>query len=167
MEDANQTNEMKVCGGCSADLLKRDQYCRRCGMKQPSQQSQYSPGNSTGLMTGGVTPGVITTGAVALNGVTASRLIDPLLAMQHLAAKETAALPEVTEADPYHKVSGPLVEAVAVGIAANALCKFQNQFVKQAFSLLLSIPIWLMIVLLSPFDAYIAAKNISGQAALK
>ena len=167
MEDANQTSVMRVCGACSADLLERDKYCRRCGLKQPSQQSQFTSRNSTGLSTESITPVEIATGAVAINGATASRLIDPLLTMKPAVAVETSALPDAPEANPYHRVSGPLVEAVAVGLAANAFSKFQNQFVRQSFSLLLSIPIWLMIILLSPFDAYIAAKNISSQGALK
>ena len=104
------------------------------------------------------------TNIVAIDGVTANRLIDPLLGVRSSTNALTAAFPE---ANPYHKVSGPLVEAVAIGIAANTFGKFQNHFVRQSFSLLLSIPIWLMIVLLSPFDAYIAAKNISSQGALK
>ena len=167
MEDPNQTNLIKVCSACSADLLERDKYCRRCGLKQPLQESQSSPGNSTEAFADDITPNGAPTGAVEINGATASSLIDPLLTMKPSVAIETSALSDAPEDNPYHRVSGPLVEAVAVGLSGNALRKFQNQFVRQTFSVLLSIPIWLMIILLSPFDAYIAAKNISSQGALK
>lgn len=144
MENANQTNEIKICGACGADLLERDKYCRRCGIQQPTASE--------------ITTSNIMTNAIAVGGLTASSLIN------RPAAAPTSAL---TEADTYHKVSGPLVEAVTVGITASAFSKSHSQLVRRSLSALLSIPIWLMIILLSPFDAYFAAKHISSQVALK
>ena len=139
MEDANLTNEIRICGACSADLLERDKYCRRCGTRQPTTTA-------------------ITTNVITVSGILASNIIEPL------PAAPTSAL---SEADTYHKVSRPLVEAVTAGLTTNAFGKSHSRLVRQSLSVLLSIPIWLMIILLSPFDAFFAAKHISSQDALK
>jgi ribosomal protein L40E len=144
MEDANRTNEIKICSSCGVDLLERDNYCRRCGVRQPRTCDALASG--------------VTTGAVTESGSTANKLIN------HLTVASTSAL---SETDTYHKVSGPLVEAVTEGISAHAHSKFHSQLVRRSLSALISIPIWLMIILLSPFDAYFAAKHISSQVALK
>jgi hypothetical protein len=139
MEDTNQTSVMKICGACGLDLLGRDKYCRHCGIKQPTTNS-------------------ITTGVVTISGLATSNLL-----YQPPAAPTSA----LFEADTYHKVSEPLVEAVAMRITARAFGKSHGQFVRSALSALISITIWLMIVLLAPLDAYFAAKDISSQVALK
>ena len=144
MEDANRTNEIKIYSSCGVDLLERDNYCRRCGVRQPK--------------TGDTLAGDVTTGAVTVSGSTANNLIN------HLSVASTSTL---SETDTYYKVSGPLIEAVALGISAHAHSKFHSNLVRRSLSALISIPIWLMIILLSPFDAYFAAKHISSQAALK
>jgi hypothetical protein len=139
MEDAYQKNEIKICGACGADLLERDKYCRHCGIKQPAANR-------------------FMTSAITVSGVASSNLVYPL------PATPTSAL---LEPDTYHKVSGPLVGAVAAGITPRVFGIFHGQFVRHGISALISIPIWLMIILLSPFDAYFAAKDISNQVALK
>ena len=57
-----------------------------------------------------------------------------------------------------NRVSGPLVSAVIASLAGSP--DAQSQFVKRAILALISIPIWLIIILLSPLDAYAAAKNL-------
>jgi hypothetical protein len=59
----------------------------------------------------------------------------------------------------YRRVSGPLVSAVVAGVSANSPQSY-GRFMKRAILALISIPIWLIIVLLSPLDAYAAAKNL-------
>lgn len=56
-------------------------------------------------------------------------------------------------------VSGPLVSAVIASVSSGSPDE-QSRFVKRAILALISIPIWLIIVLLSPLDAYAAAKNL-------
>ena len=34
IEDANRTNEIKIRSSCGVHLLERDNYCRRCGVRQ-------------------------------------------------------------------------------------------------------------------------------------
>ena len=62
---------------------------------------------------------------------------------------------------PYGRVSGPLVKALVAGVAGGRAGEPGGRVVRTVVQALVSIPIWLMIVLLSPIDAYVAAKSIS------
>jgi hypothetical protein len=62
----------------------------------------------------------------------------------------------------YHSISGALVAAVATGISQSK-AQLHSRLAKWLLSALVSIPIWLLIVLLSPFDAYATARAISKQ----
>ena len=62
----------------------------------------------------------------------------------------------------YQSISGALVAAVAMAISHNTV-QPHSRLVKWLISALVSIPIWLLIVLLSPFDAYATARAISKQ----
>lgn len=64
---------------------------------------------------------------------------------------------------PYGKVSGPLVEALVAGVSGGHAAEPGGRVVRSLVQALVSVPIWLMIVLLSPIDAYVAAKSISRQ----
>ena len=64
---------------------------------------------------------------------------------------------------PYSKVSGPLVEALVAGVLSGRATESSGRVVRSLVQALVSVPIWLMIVLLSPIDAYVAAKSISRQ----
>jgi hypothetical protein len=59
-------------------------------------------------------------------------------------------------------VSGRLLAAVVSGVSPR-IAPLHNPLLKWLISALLSIPILLIIVLLSPLDAYAAAKTISKQ----
>ena len=60
----------------------------------------------------------------------------------------------------YHPVSGPLVRAVAAGVPANASQSQMGNVTRRMLLALMAIPIWVMIILLSPLDAYTSAKII-------
>ena len=60
----------------------------------------------------------------------------------------------------YHPVSGPLVKAVAEGVPASASHSVPRELPKKVLFALMAIPIWVMIILLSPLDAYASAKII-------
>jgi predicted amidophosphoribosyltransferase len=62
----------------------------------------------------------------------------------------------------YQSISGALVAAVATGIS-HSTARLHSRLAKWLLSALVSIPIWLLIVLLSPFDAYATARAISKQ----
>lgn len=64
---------------------------------------------------------------------------------------------------PYGRVSGPLVRALVESVSGGRSTEPAGRVVRSIVQALVSIPIWLMIVLLSPIDAYVAAKSISRQ----
>ena len=82
-------------------------------------------------------------------------------------ASDSAARERVThhldKADICHPVSGPLMKAVARGIPAASSSGARQLLGRRLILAFISVPIWLMIVLLSPFDAYTAAKIISNR----
>lgn len=63
----------------------------------------------------------------------------------------------------YRSFSGPLVHAVTNGVAKNATTQLQNPVAKGVVCALISLPIWLLIVLLSPLDAWIATRSATTQ----
>jgi hypothetical protein len=73
-------------------------------------------------------------------------------------ARATSSLPQ----DISPLVSSRLVAAALSGISTQG-APSHNRLFKWLISALLSIPIWLIIVLLSPLDAYTTAKTISKQ----
>ena len=63
----------------------------------------------------------------------------------------------------YHPVSGPLVNAVSAGVPTSAPLSPAGSFSKRMLLALMAIPIWVMIILLSPLDAYASAKIIGNR----
>ncbi len=63
----------------------------------------------------------------------------------------------------YHRVSGLLVNAVTSGALAGSPANDLSPAMKRAILALIWIPIWLIIVLLSPLDAYSAVKSLARQ----
>lgn len=63
----------------------------------------------------------------------------------------------------YHPVSGPLVNAVIAGVPARTQPSPAGTLSKRMLLALMSIPIWVMIILLSPLDAYTSAKIIGNR----
>jgi hypothetical protein len=66
------------------------------------------------------------------------------------------------QADTFNSVSASLLNAIAAGAQAGA-AQLDSQCARRAVSALIAIPLWLMIVLLSPIDAYATAKAIAVQ----
>jgi hypothetical protein len=60
----------------------------------------------------------------------------------------------------YHPVSGPLVKALAAGVPTRTSLSTTGGVTKRMLLALMTIPIWVMIILLSPLDAYASAKII-------
>jgi len=76
----------------------------------------------------------------------------------------TSVLAPATRAEVYRRVSGPLVDAVVTGALSGEARENQSRFIKRVTLALITIPIWLIIVLLSPLDAYAAVKNLARQS---
>ena len=84
--------------------------------------------------------------------------LDRAVVSRALSAYLTTGLKPATN---LHHVSGPLVSAVVATLATGPALHPRPSIFARAITALLSIPLWLMIVLLSPLDAYAAAKNLS------
>jgi hypothetical protein len=63
----------------------------------------------------------------------------------------------------YHPVSGPLVSALLENVPANAQHSPAQSLSKQLLLALMAVPIWVMIILMSPLDAYTSAKIIGSR----
>jgi hypothetical protein len=63
----------------------------------------------------------------------------------------------------YHRVSAPLVSAAVTSALGGPSKANQSALMKKLILGLISIPIWLIIVLLSPLDAYAAVRDLARQ----
>lgn len=71
----------------------------------------------------------------------------------------TSCLPET---DDCRRFSGSLMKSLVGNISVRA-ARINNRFAKLVISMLAVAPIWLVIVLLAPFDAYFAARSIANE----
>lgn len=86
----------------------------------------------------------------------------------HINHKETRIASDLktsplAEKDSYHKVSGSLLKAVTASVSARAFEQINKRAAKNLVFILVSIPVWLLIILFSPLDAYIAARDVASQ----
>jgi hypothetical protein len=134
MSDAGDaiTVAVKSCGSCAGGLLEYDKFCRWCG----TRQLDLTAGGQSDI------PPSTVPASSGLSPFTTSALDQP------------CAAPGL-----YRSVSGPLVSAVIAGVSARA-SQEQSRLARRAILALISFPIWLIIILLSPLDAYAAAKNL-------
>jgi hypothetical protein len=93
---------------------------------------------------------------ISLTGSCVTSALDPRLALC-----ETRPLEE--EAEAYQPLSGALVKVVAQGVAEKARLYGSGRGGKRLIAVLATVPLWLLIVLLSPLEAYAAAKAIAKQ----
>lgn len=78
-------------------------------------------------------------------------------------ACETSALAADAQDKADCRMSAPLVSAVLAGALVGTPTYNQSPFVKRVILAVISIPVWLIIVLLSPLDAYAAVKSLERQ----
>lgn len=62
------------------------------------------------------------------------------------------------------RASGKLLSSIQSAVSANLATYPVNRVAKRIVIALISIPLWMLIVLLSPLDAYVAAKAIAKQS---
>lgn len=141
MSDRNldETLQVKACPTCGAGLLETDRYCRWCGRRQTGRAEPSSKGDCQG-----------------------DRMETVGEAVREPAAYVTSTLQlRAVESDRYHSVSAPLVDALATGMAGNEQPLLCTGLVRKTLATLMAVPIWLILVLLSPLDAFVAAKSVS------
>lgn len=82
--------------------------------------------------------------------------------LQH---KSECATQRFSESDAMHQsFSGSLVQAVTTGVSQRTTALQTNRWTMRLVGVLVAVPLWLMIVLLSPLEALAAAKAISDRA---
>ncbi len=156
MQDLNQRNETRICFACAAELKELDKFCRNCGAEQVTVTGETSS-NELRLV----------------QQVNTSSDISPVTGCWTPVESTETLEPEGTESmsyktgDSYRRVSGPLVDTVTAQSATRVSGRLHNQAVRHVLSALLAIPIWLIIVVLSPVDAYLAAKEIAGKGRVR
>ena len=135
---ANQSEStgIRLCHACNNDMLVCDRYCRRCGAQQTESMLQNEIGKQSDA------------------SIATTKDLDDMSSF--------VTAPLQTE-DLYHTVSSPLVKSVTERLAANKTARLKSRWSRGLILALISIPIWLMIVLLSPFDAYTAARSTVEQ----
>jgi hypothetical protein len=147
MDTANQeTVPIKPCCGCGVGLLEESIFCRLCGARQF---------NSPGVGLSEALPRECRHPSLPLLLATpAGRDACPPRAM------ESYKTSKLSHPILYHPVSGPLVKAVVEGVPACASHSVPRELPKKVLFALMAFPIWVMIILLSPLDAYASAKII-------
>jgi hypothetical protein len=130
-----ETTGFKQCEVCGAAQNKRDKFFRRCGVSR----SRY--GEPSHWATAGVAGGIVWR---------ADR-----------AGCET--VPLSGSGTLRRSYSGPLVGMVAQQLSEQTSSLRANHWAMLLISMLVAVPLWLMIVLLSPLDAYVAAKDLARQ----
>jgi hypothetical protein len=137
--DPNSTVSVKPCSACGFGLLENDRFCRQCGSKQVE-----------------ATIPAVFIDPEGLPPATRSGQLDrPPHSYQ-----TTLISGHDTEERLYGSISGPLVSAIVRSLSSTAPVGFCGRVVRKAFSTLISIIIWLMMVLLSPIDAYLAPRSV-------
>jgi hypothetical protein len=124
---------LERCAHCLAAVYEHDHFCRQCGVVLEAR----SPRINTDEMSERPTSELalpVTKYATA-----------PLMPM-----------------DARRPVSGSLLKLVTAETTGAAL-QCDNPFLRRVMMALISLPIWLMIILLSPFDAYIATKAVGAR----
>jgi hypothetical protein len=132
----SETIAIMACKACGAAIPQSDRFCRSCGTGQTESLTKSAGERSVG-----------------------SVAYDSAGLFKQPADYQTRVMPRNAICEP---VSGPLVKAVADGLSAHMSLRFLDRRVKAIMLLLISVPLWLMIVLLSPLDTYAAVKAISG-----
>lgn len=129
-ENQDTTLAIEPCGVCGAGLIEGSKYCRLCGARQSHSQSLTSTGCELSAGTG------------------------------QRPAVESYQTTKLAQQIVYHPVSGPLVKALSTGLPAHVSGSRTKEIPKRLLLALMAIPIWVMIILLSPIDAYASAKII-------
>jgi hypothetical protein len=128
-----ETRGLRSCSACAAELQDQDLFCRRCGTRWVA----LAPGSAVATAV---------TGNVGATTARLPALVPPTLPL----------LPQ----EPYHSVSGSLVNAVASSVSVGVPAQFGRGLSGKLFVALLSVPFWLIIILLSPLDAFMASKSL-------
>jgi len=143
------TVAIKSCRSCSGPIPESARFCRSCGQGQ-SMPTIISVDGALALRES------LGAGFDSASGLDASApgLVDP-----GRSVPSTRVSGAVDAALSNHLVSGAIVWALST--TGVSLACVADSRVRRIVSLLISVPVWLIILLLSPFDAYAAARLIT------
>ena len=134
-QETKETTRFKQCQMCGAEQIDRDKFCRRCGVSQSRRIDSL-----TSL-----------SGSVASDGI----------GRADSSGCETRPL---SSCEPRRRsYSGRLVGIVTQELSEQTSSLRANRWAMLLISLLVAVPLWLMILLLSPLDAYVVAKDLANQ----
>ena len=133
----------KRCHNCLSKLQTSDNFCRSCGISQttvtviPDSNESWRHCETTVLKIEDESE---------INESLSSSLDDTLM-----------------QTETYESLSSPLVKTLTQNVATRTSSLHSNRFGVSIVAVLIAIPIWLLIILLSPIDAYTAIRAVAGQ----
>jgi hypothetical protein len=130
----------EACGACGHTSFADDKFCRRCGAKQDVQTNSPTRDVQSDRL------GFIKEADSERERPASSYATAPLAQMGDALSR-------------YRPVSGSLVNALINGMADVPAARACSPLMRRAIFALSMIPIWLIIIFLSPLDAYLAARS--------
>lgn len=123
----------KKCAACGSSLRLSDKFCRRCGENQERMVAEHAAPDSS-----------LTTGFSAHLNSRADRYQTAPLKLETIS----------------QSISGLLIKALAPKLTSDLSV---SKLSKKIILSLMSIPVWLIIVLLSPLDAWATTRELTRQ----
>jgi hypothetical protein len=131
--DTANTVKITYCRSCGAPLLATYKFCRLCG----ECQIRSVPDDSV-----------------------EERQSDQSCKADVPAQMQTRLMQGST---CYRSISGSILSSIAQNASTSFSSKIKGRTTKKVVSMLIAIPLWLLIVMLSPFDALQASNEITGE----
>ena len=135
MEWISSTDETRgssrMCYSCGFEMVAYGQFCRFCGALLAAAADLDLPKN--------------TSATLVTNDDDDS---SPSYSTTPLAQKAV-----------YQRISKPLIKTLLTSLLVNKANCFENRMVKVLLLALIVLPIWLLIIAISPFDAFLTAKT--------
>ena len=135
--------DAKRCHNCSSGLQTSDNFCRSCGTSQMTPETVESWRHTETT--------VLNYDVQSETGESPSSSLDDTL----------------IQTETYESLSSPLVKTLTQNIATRTSSLRPNRFGTSLIAVLIAIPIWLLIILLSPIDAYTAIRAVASQMSCK
>lgn len=131
------------CHNCSSERQTSDNFCRSCGISQTASDRDESWRHSVTT--------VLKTDDEIENAQSLSDSLDDTL----------------RQPESYQSLSSPLVKSSTKNVATRTSSLHSNRFGVSIIAVLIAIPIWMLIILLSPLDAYTAIRAVANQMSCK
>jgi ribosomal protein L32 len=128
------TVSLKICRACGISLLASHRFCRVCGASQG--QTEFVTRRHDGIS----------------NLIPSTRMLAP-----------DSERKRTSTAGNYRSISGSVLDSFVTSDLTAATSRLRSRAAKRAVAAAITIPLWLMIVLLSPLDALQASRQVTKQ----